>query len=106
MSGATPGPPETPMTRVTPVTLMTPTTRTESLSVTARARLGRRAQLLAAATVAYNFVEAVVAVSAGRAAGSSALIGFEGQQCPLLGVAMLATSTESLPNSVEVGTSS
>lgn len=41
-----------------------------------RARLGRRAQLLAAATVAYNLVEAVVAVSAGRVAGSSALVGF------------------------------
>lgn len=41
-----------------------------------RARLGRRAQLLAAATVGYNLVEAVVAVSAGRVAGSSALVGF------------------------------
>lgn len=41
-----------------------------------RARLGRRAQLLAAASVAYNLVEAVVAISAGIVAGSVALVGF------------------------------
>lgn len=41
-----------------------------------RARLGRRAQLLAGASVTYNVIEAVVAVSAGLAAGSVALIGF------------------------------
>jgi divalent metal cation (Fe/Co/Zn/Cd) transporter len=41
-----------------------------------RVRLGRRAQLLAGASVAYNVVEAVVAVLAGLAAGSVALIGF------------------------------
>ena len=41
-----------------------------------RARLGRRAQLLAAASVAYNLVEAVVAVTAGLVAGSVALVGF------------------------------
>lgn len=41
-----------------------------------RTKLGRRAQLLAVATVVYNLIEAVIAVSAGRAAGSSALIGF------------------------------
>lgn len=41
-----------------------------------RGRLGRRAQQLAAASVTYNLVEAVVAVSAGIAAGSVALIGF------------------------------
>lgn len=38
--------------------------------------LGRRAQLLAAASVSYNVVEAVVAITAGLAAGSIALIGF------------------------------
>lgn len=43
---------------------------------TDRARLGRRAQLLAAVTVVYNLVEAVVAVGAGRVARSSALVGF------------------------------
>lgn len=41
-----------------------------------RRRLGRRAQLLAGASVAYNVIEAVVAVSAGLVAGSVALVGF------------------------------
>lgn len=41
-----------------------------------RERLGRRAQLLAAASVSYNVIEAVIAVAAGLAAGSVALIGF------------------------------
>ena len=46
------------------------------LSAEDRARLGRRAQLLAAASVAYNAVEAVVAITAGIIAGSIALVGF------------------------------
>jgi hypothetical protein len=46
------------------------------LSGADRLRLGRRAQLLAGASVAYNVVEAVVAVTAGLVAGSVALIGF------------------------------
>lgn len=41
-----------------------------------RRRLGRRARLLAAASVAYNLVEAVVAITAGLVAGSIALVGF------------------------------
>lgn len=41
-----------------------------------RRRLGRRAQRLAAASVGYNLIEAVVALSAGAIAGSIALIGF------------------------------
>ncbi|MCR1784029.1 cation transporter [Nocardioides carbamazepini] len=41
-----------------------------------RRRLVRRAQLLATASVAYNVVEAVIAVSAGLVAGSVALVGF------------------------------
>ena len=41
-----------------------------------RARLGRRARLLAGASLTYNAVEAVVAIAAGLAAGSVALIGF------------------------------
>ncbi|WP_237565713.1 cation diffusion facilitator family transporter [Ornithinimicrobium cerasi] len=41
-----------------------------------RATLARRAQQLAAASVVYNVVEAVVAITAGRVAGSAALIGF------------------------------
>jgi divalent metal cation (Fe/Co/Zn/Cd) transporter len=41
-----------------------------------RDRLGRRAQLLAGASVAYNLVEAAIAVTAGLVAGSVALVGF------------------------------
>ncbi|GAA3164608.1 cation transporter [Blastococcus jejuensis] len=41
-----------------------------------RVRLGRRAQWLAGASVAYNVLEAVVAVTAGLVAGSVALVGF------------------------------
>jgi divalent metal cation (Fe/Co/Zn/Cd) transporter len=41
-----------------------------------RARLGRRAQLLAGASVGYNTVEAVIAITAGVVAGSAALVGF------------------------------
>lgn len=47
-----------------------------ALSVADRRRLGRRAQLLAGASVTYNAVEALVAVLAGMAAGSVALVGF------------------------------
>jgi divalent metal cation (Fe/Co/Zn/Cd) transporter len=39
-------------------------------------QLGRRAQLLAAASVSYNLVEAVIAITAGLVAGSVALVGF------------------------------
>jgi len=41
-----------------------------------RRQLGRRAQLLAGASVAYNLVEAAAAITAGAIAGSVALIGF------------------------------
>lgn len=41
-----------------------------------RATLIRRAQLLAGATVAYNVIEGVIALTAGRAANSSALVSF------------------------------
>src|SRR4051812_22834746 len=41
-----------------------------------RRRLGRRAQLLAGASVTYNVIEAVTAVTAGLVAGSVALVGF------------------------------
>jgi divalent metal cation (Fe/Co/Zn/Cd) transporter len=41
-----------------------------------RARLGRRARLLAGVSVSYNVAEAVVAVGAGLVAGSVALVGF------------------------------
>jgi divalent metal cation (Fe/Co/Zn/Cd) transporter len=46
------------------------------LSRERRAALGRRAQLLAGASVAYNTVEAVIAITAGVAASSVALVGF------------------------------
>lgn len=42
----------------------------------ARRRLGRRARLLAATSVTYNVIEAIIAISAGLAAGSVALVGF------------------------------
>ena len=48
----------------------------EELAPAERARLSRRAQLFAGLSVAYNGVEAVVALAAGAAAGSAALIGF------------------------------
>lgn len=41
-----------------------------------RATLMRRAQLLAAASVAYNLIEGAIAITAGNIAGSSALVGF------------------------------
>lgn len=41
-----------------------------------RRTLGRRAVVLAGASVVYNFFEAVVSIAAGAAAGSIALIGF------------------------------
>lgn len=47
-----------------------------TLSPERRATLVRRAQLLAAASVAYNTVEAVIAITAGNIASSSALVGF------------------------------
>ncbi len=45
-------------------------------SPTERARLGRRAQLLAGASVTYNLLEAAVAITTGTLAGSVALVGF------------------------------
>jgi divalent metal cation (Fe/Co/Zn/Cd) transporter len=47
-----------------------------TLTSAERTRLGRRAQLLAGASVTYNVVEAIIAIAAGLAAGSVALIGF------------------------------
>jgi divalent metal cation (Fe/Co/Zn/Cd) transporter len=48
----------------------------EPPSAARRARLGRRAQLLAGASIAYNLLEAVVALVAGAVASSVALVGF------------------------------
>lgn len=47
-----------------------------TLTATERTALGRRAQLLAGASVAYNVLEAIIAVTAGIVAGSVALVGF------------------------------
>ena len=55
---------------------MSPTSTALALTAAERARLGRRAQLLAGASVTYNVLEAIIAVTAGVAAGSVALIGF------------------------------
>ncbi|TFV45440.1 cation transporter [Blastococcus sp. TF02A_35] len=55
---------------------MTATHAEPAASTVERARLGRRAQLLAGASVAYNAVESVIAIAAGLAAGSVALVGF------------------------------
>ena len=55
---------------------MTVPTHPPVLTQEDRARLGRRARLLAGASVTYNGVEAVIAIAAGAAAGSVALVGF------------------------------
>ncbi|GAB3675767.1 cation transporter [Saccharopolyspora tripterygii] len=47
-----------------------------SLSAERRAVLARRVRLLVAATITYNVIEAIVAISAGTHASSAALIGF------------------------------
>ena len=47
-----------------------------TLTAERRAALGRRAQWLALATVLYNTVEAFIAISAGKIAGSVGLVGF------------------------------
>lgn len=52
------------------------TAPTLGLSPTRRRLLSRRIRFLVAATIAYNVVEAVVALTAGVVASSSALIGF------------------------------
>lgn len=49
---------------------------TTALSDDVRRTLGHRAQLLAGASVAYNVVEAVIAITAGIVVGSVALVGF------------------------------
>jgi divalent metal cation (Fe/Co/Zn/Cd) transporter len=49
---------------------------TNSVEPQRRAVLSRRVRLLVSATITYNIIEAVVAISAGTVASSSALIGF------------------------------
>ena len=55
---------------------MTAAGSTSTLSPAHRRQLGRRAQWLAGASVSYNLIEAVVAITAGAVAGSVALVGF------------------------------
>jgi divalent metal cation (Fe/Co/Zn/Cd) transporter len=55
---------------------MTLSIGTPTLTAVEREKYGRRAQLLAATSVAYNVVEALIAISAGLVAGSVALVGF------------------------------
>ena len=55
---------------------MSATAAPSVLTAEERQRLGRRARLLAGASVTYNVVEGVIAVSAGLAASSVALVGF------------------------------
>jgi divalent metal cation (Fe/Co/Zn/Cd) transporter len=55
---------------------VTITTNPTPVDADDRARLGRRAQLLAGASVGYNLVEAAIAIGAGAVASSVALVGF------------------------------
>ena len=50
--------------------------RTDGLDERRRAVLTRRVRLLVGATITYNIIEAVIAIAAGAAASSTALIGF------------------------------
>jgi divalent metal cation (Fe/Co/Zn/Cd) transporter len=56
--------------------MATPAHPNIALDASEKTRFGRRAQLLAGASVAYNFVEAIIAIIAGVVAGSVALVGF------------------------------
>ena len=55
--------------------LLTPSAEPSS-AAQRRALLARRVRVLVAVTITYNLIEAVVALAAGTAASSSALIGF------------------------------
>jgi len=55
---------------------VTARTATDSLTAERRAVLSRRIRFLVAATISYNVIEGVVAITAGRQASSAALIGF------------------------------
>ncbi|SMC56654.1 cation transporter [Kibdelosporangium aridum] len=53
-----------------------PSSSSSSIAVERRTVLSRRVRLLVAATITYNVIEAVVAITAGTIASSTALIGF------------------------------
>lgn len=54
----------------------TPITPAAAVDAERRALLSRRVRLLVTATITYNVIEAIVAIAAGTAASSTALIGF------------------------------
>lgn len=56
--------------------MSSPAVAPRPLSTARRSLLQRRVRWIVAATIAYNVIEAVIALSAGRVASSSALIGF------------------------------
>ncbi|NEA33256.1 cation transporter [Streptomyces sp. SID13031] len=62
--------------RLLPLTTSPVTAQASAEEVARRKKLGRRAQLLAGASVSYNVVEAAVAIAAGTISGSVALVGF------------------------------
>ena len=51
-------------------------TNKPSISAERRSTLSRRVRLLVAATISYNVIEGIVAITAGTIAGSTALVGF------------------------------
>ncbi|SDC98141.1 cation transporter [Actinokineospora iranica] len=51
-------------------------TKSSALAPTLRAALTRRVRLLVAVTITYNVIEAIVAITAGTVASSTALVGF------------------------------
>lgn len=57
-------------------TCRTPSATTEAVDTERRAVLSRRVRLLVTATISYNLIEAVVAISAGTMSSSTALVGF------------------------------
>jgi divalent metal cation (Fe/Co/Zn/Cd) transporter len=62
--------------RLLPLVTSSPSKHSVSKPSVDRVALGRRARWLAGASVSYNGVEAIVAISAGTVSGSVALVGF------------------------------
>ncbi|MEI8412092.1 MULTISPECIES: cation diffusion facilitator family transporter [unclassified Kribbella] len=62
--------------QIQPLQLSTTSPSTWTTDPEQRRKLGRRAQLLAGASVTYNVIEAIIAITAGLVAGSVALVGF------------------------------
>ncbi|TDD58048.1 hypothetical protein E1263_21060 [Kribbella antibiotica] len=64
------------MSKPEPISLSLKPASTWTTDPELRRKLSRRAQLLAGASVTYNILEAIVAITAGVVAGSVALVGF------------------------------